>query len=160
MRHSFFRTNPKFQSIISYQRAIMRGHKTKQPGPPGASHAKSGGKGRLTAGPGLKLNVIQERTEKEKEPVQISLLQNSLYYFIESVFIMKDQSIQGYTLVVIHQKKALWIKNYKTTKGARRAFLKRFGYKAWREGVRPDWTKFYPPEPDWLEEKLNAEMDY
>lgn len=108
--------------------------------------------------PVLDLKVIPGR--QETEPVKISLLINSPHYLIQSVFIMKDPSISGYTLAVIHQDKAWTIKNYKTVKGARIAFVKLYGYKAWREDVKPEWSIWYPPVHDWLEEKLNAEMDH
>jgi hypothetical protein len=72
---------------------------------------------------------------------------------------MKDPAISGYTLAVIHSGKALTIKTYKTVKGARLAFAKLYGYKARREGVKPEWSVWYPPEHDWLDEKLDVLMD-
>ncbi len=126
----------------------MREHKIKHPGQ--AIPARQ-------VGPGVDLKVIQER--QEKEPVKISLLINSIHYLLESVFIMDDPSISGYTLAIIHQGKVLKLKTYKTVKGARIDFAKIYRDKAWKEGGKPDWSVWYPPDNDWLEEKLDALMD-
>lgn len=75
---------------------------------------------------------------------RISLLTNGVYYFIETVFLL--ETVEGYRLIAIHGGKLLIDETYKTAKGARIAFLKFYGYKAWEEGVKPFWTPFYPPE--------------
>lgn len=97
-----------------------------------------------------KLDV--ELGQKDEKPIQISLLVNSIYYFIESVFIMAVN--KGYRLVAIHQGRLLTDEIYKTARGARIAFLKLYGNKAWRNGVKAEWSRFYPPEPEWFGEKL------
>lgn len=103
--------------------------------------------------PELKLNV--EVGKKAESPIRMSLLINSIYYFIESVFIMAVE--EGYRLVVIHQGSLLTDEIYKTARGARIAFLKRYGNKAWRDGVKADWSRFYPPEPKWLGDKFREQ---
>lgn len=100
--------------------------------------------------PELKLNV--EFEQKAESPIRISLLINSIYYFIESVFIITVK--EGYRLVVIHQGRLLTDEIYKTARGARIGFLKRYGNKAWRDGVKADWSRFYPPEPNWVGDKF------
>ncbi|MDQ1353820.1 MAG: hypothetical protein QG657_4127 [Acidobacteriota bacterium] len=100
--------------------------------------------------PELKLNV--ELEQKAESPVRISLLINSIYYFIESVFIMTVK--EGYRLVIIHQCRLLTDEIYKTARGARIAFAKRYGNKAWRVGVKAEWSRFYPPERNWLDDKF------
>lgn len=152
-----FRNRYQILVDFAFHKTIMRKQKITQTRPAAASHVGAAGISRHYTGPVLHLEVSQER--KEKEPVRISLLVNSMYYFLERVMIMKDPSIAGYTLLVIHQKKPLWVKNYKTAKGARIAFKKRFGYKAHIEGLKPDWTKFYSPEGWWVEETLEIVGD-
>ena len=120
-------------------------------------------------GPGqgvrLDVNILPEREEPEKqkqtqpqqEPAKISILINSVYYFLDTVFILKSPEITGYTLLVIHEGKALTVKNYKTVRDARIAFSIIYGHKAYEKEVKAQWSVFYPPEHDWLNEKLNAE---
>ncbi len=102
--------------------------------------------------PAVRLNVGLEL--EEEEPIKVSLLINSIYYFIESVFIMAVK--EGFRLVVIHQGRLLTDQTYKTVKGARIAFLKHYGYKAWREGTKAEWSVFYPPESQWFHEKFQG----
>ena len=98
--------------------------------------------------PGLSVQLQQEQSER---PVKISLLVNSIFYFIECVFIMTVDD--GYRLLVLHQGHVLTDEVYQSSKGAKIAFQKIWRYKAWREDVRPQWTHFYSPESWWLEEK-------
>lgn len=95
------------------------------------------------------------RKRSNSQPVKerISVLETSIYYFLEHVFIIEDDG--GYRLVVIHQKKLLTDRTYKTAKGARIAFLKLWSYKAWDEGAKAKWTHFYKPDRDWISEKLD-----
>jgi len=89
--------------------------------------------------------------ELKLEQTKMSRLINSIYYFIEYVFIMAEN--ESYRLVAIHQGKLLTNETYKTAKGAKIAFLKFWNYRAWQEGVRPKWSPFYPPDSKWLKEK-------
>lgn len=101
----------------------------------------------------LKLSKLKVKSGQNGEkPIQISLLVNSIYYFIESVFIMAVN--EGYRLVAIHQGRLLTDEIYKTPRGARIAFLKFYGNKAWRNGVKAQWSRFYPPEAKWFVEKF------
>ncbi len=105
----------------------------------------------------MKQPEMQRNVELKQEaegPINISLLINSIYYFIESVFIMVVK--EGYRLVVIHHGRLLTDEIYKTARGARVAFLKRFGYKAWREGVKAEWSLFYAPESRWLDNRFSG----
>ncbi len=101
--------------------------------------------------PAVHLGVELRQTRTGGDPTRISLMVNSVYFFIESVFIL--ETAEGYRLLAIHQGKLIADETYKTPKGARIAFLKFFGDKAWEEGVKPQWTPFYPPEQPWLDEK-------
>jgi len=84
---------------------------------------------------------------------RISVLETSIYYFLEHVFIIKERG--RYRLVVIHHEKLLTDKIYKTAKGARIAFLKFWSYKAWEVDAKATWTHFYKPDRDWISEKLD-----
>lgn len=98
--------------------------------------------------PGLSVALRQQR----EEPIKVSLLINSIFYFLENVFIMTVE--EGFRLIVIHQGYLLTDEIYKTLKGAKIAFLKFWNYKAWEEGVRPQWSHLYPPETKWLDKKF------
>lgn len=98
-------------------------------------------------GNGLQLQPginLKSETKKGKENRRISLLINSIYFFIESVFIVETGD--GYRLLAIHRNNVLRDETFKTARGAKIAYLKLFAYKAWEEGVKPQWTPFYPPE--------------
>lgn len=87
------------------------------------------------------------------EDIEIASLSNSMNYFMNSVFILKEN--EGYRLLAFHNDLLLTDEMYKSAKGAKIAFLKLFWYRAWREDVKPEWTHFYIPDAEWLGEKLN-----
>jgi hypothetical protein len=76
--------------------------------------------------------------------LKVSHLQNSIYYFLQGVSIIQQDS--GYRLLVLHQGRLLDDNTYKTVKGARIGFSKRYKYKLWNQGVGPEWGPFYTPE--------------
>jgi len=82
----------------------------------------------------------------------ISVLINKIFYYIETVFIMTVNN--GYRLIVIHRGKLWTDKTYKTLDGAHMAFLSKYNHKAWKNGVKPSWSYFYPPDVKWLEKNL------
>ena len=93
---------------------------------------------------------LQRKKDENKKPRRISLLLNSVYFFIETVFILETSD--GYRLIAIHKDKLLTdetYKTYKTPKGAKIAFIQFFGEKAFEKGVKPNWTPFYPPDEDY-----------
>jgi hypothetical protein len=81
----------------------------------------------------------------------ISMLINSVHYFIQCVFIL--QSKDKYRLVALHQRKVLIDKYYTTEKGCKIAFGKLFKNKAWSEETKARWSHFYDPDKRWLEKK-------
>jgi hypothetical protein len=93
-------------------------------------------------------HVPKPNLEDTKE---ISILINSVYFFIEFVFILRfhDQ----YRLVVLHRRKVLTDAMYSTLKGARIAFSRMFRGKSWKEGTKAQWSPFYNPDCEWLSEK-------
>jgi hypothetical protein len=92
------------------------------------------------------------------QKVFISRLVNSVYYSISTCFIMELTMTNQveYRLLAIHKKKVLTDRNYRTLRGARIAFEKQFKKMAWRDDVAAEWSHFYPPNRDWIEEKLAA----
>jgi hypothetical protein len=88
---------------------------------------------------------------QEKNPMTISMLINSVYYFIECVFILEFKD--HYRLVALHNGKVLIDASYETLKGARIAFARLYGDKAWSEEIKAQWSHFYDPDTLWLEEK-------
>jgi hypothetical protein len=96
-----------------------------------------------------------EEIEEEKAP-SMSRLINSIYYFIECVFIL---SLPGcYRLVVLHNGRVLTDSCYDTLRGAKIAFSKLYRHKAWAEGVKAQWSHLYQPDADWLEEKAGETL--
>jgi hypothetical protein len=87
----------------------------------------------------------------EKNPMTISMLINSVYYFIECVFILDFQD--HYRLVALHNGKVLIDASYETLRGARIAFARLYGDKAWSEEIKAQWSHFYDPDTRWLEKK-------
>ena len=107
----------------------------------------------LKQNPELRIEDNQVKGRKDRKLIEISLLVNSLCYFLEIVFIPGVK--EGYRLVVIRERKLLTDKIYKTIKDAREAFLKRYGKYAWRDSVKPYWSLFCPPIKGWLDKNLS-----
>ena len=96
--------------------------------------------------------VTQSQTgDQEKKPMTISMLINSVYYFIECAFILDFHD--HYRLVALHGGKVLIDASYETPRGARIAFSKLYGDKAWSAEIKAQWSHFYDPETRWLQEK-------
>lgn len=86
------------------------------------------------------------------EEVKISVLGNAIYYFFHRVFIITER--KGYRLIAIHNGELFADAYYKTSKGAKIAFLKLYWSRAWQEGVKPSWTNFYTPDDRWLQKRV------
>jgi hypothetical protein len=81
----------------------------------------------------------------------LMVLINSVYYFLEYVYILEKQ--EHYQLVVIHNSRVLTYRDYKTRKGAKIAFQKLYRDKAWKKGVKAEWTHPYKVDHQWFKEK-------
>ena len=98
---------------------------------------------------------------EQKRDVSISRLTNSIYYYIDTCFIMDlSGTAQGknrYRLLAFHEseKKIFVDKYYPTLKGARIAFNRQFKNMAWNDNVSPHWTFLYEPDRDWIDEMLS-----
>jgi hypothetical protein len=113
--------------------------------------------GQYNPNPGPEINPeqnqqqdIQQELNTEEKPV-ISRLINSVYFFIDCVYILKSKD--KYRLVALHHRRVLCDKYYSTERGCRIAFQKMFKDKAWSEEEKADWSPFYDPDKRWLEEK-------
>ena len=96
---------------------------------------------------------IRQEINTGEKPV-ISRLINSVYYFIDCVYILKSEN--KYRLVALQHRKVLLDKYYPTLKGCRIAFQKLFKDKSWKEEVKADWSHFYDPDKRWLEENYSC----
>lgn len=99
------------------------------------------------------LPELKTRLElKRDERFMISILTNSVCYFMETVLIAMEDG--EYRLLAIHQGKLYTDHKYKTARGARIAFLKLWGYRAWQEDIQAIWSHFYPPDKGWYDQKI------
>ncbi|MCP5049596.1 MAG: hypothetical protein GY940_20670 [bacterium] len=89
------------------------------------------------------------------EEEKISVLTNSLDFFLGSVFMLRDN--ESYRLVVMHNERVLIDEPYKTAKGAKIAFYRFCRYRVWKEGVKPRWTPFYNPDVESIEDVTREE---
>jgi hypothetical protein len=97
-------------------------------------------------------NIQQELNSEEI--TMISMLINSVYYFIDCVFISKSKN--KYRLVALHHSRVLCDKYYPTEMSCRIAFDEMFKDKAWSEEVKAEWTRFFDPDKPWLEKKCRC----
>lgn len=82
----------------------------------------------------------------------ISLLVNSIYYFVETVIIVTEK--KGYRLLVLHRGFLLTDEIHETVDEAKRRFLDLYGLRALRHNTKASWSYFYPPDPVWLKDRL------
>jgi hypothetical protein len=82
---------------------------------------------------------------------EICVLTNSIFYFINSVFIIWTNN--HYQLVANHKGKLLINRRYRSLRGAKIAFSKLFGHRGWKEDLAANWSVFYKPDARWLREK-------
>ena len=93
----------------------------------------------------------QSKAARESQTT-ISRLLNSIYYFLDCVFIVFSE--ENYRLVILHYDKVIMDADYHTLRGAKIAFAKYFGERAWAEDVHPQWSYSYRPDRRWFDEKL------
>ena len=98
---------------------------------------------------------------EQKRDVSISRLTNSIYYYIDTCFIMDlSGTAQGknrYRLLAFHEEenKIFVDKYFPTLKGARIGFIKQFNNRACNDDVSANWSDLYPPDRDWIEDMLS-----
>jgi hypothetical protein len=106
--------------------------------------------GSITTSPALKKEMPIKPVLPEPEAeatVTISRLDNSIYYFIELVYIAKQKGC--FRLIAIHHNRVLCDRLYQGLAGARIAFGKLYGHKRWDPKAKPVWSHFYAPASDW-----------
>lgn len=89
--------------------------------------------------------------EKTGGDLEVSILENSVYYFLSHVFIMKKSGI--YWLVVLRDNRLLTYCSYRTPRGAKIAFSKLYE-SGWKKDVKAKWGPSFNPDNEWLNEKL------
>ena len=87
--------------------------------------------------------------------VLISRLINSIYYFISTCFIFTEGDYYRLLAIREYDGKILIDKRFRTLKGARIAFTKQFQSLAWGDEVVAEWSHFYPPNREWIDEMLS-----
>ena len=92
----------------------------------------------------------------QSQKVSISLLINSIYYSISTCFILTEGNYYRLLAIRKDEGKILIDKCFKTLKGARIAFAKKFKKLAWSDDVTAQWSPFYSPNREWIEEKLSG----
>lgn len=97
--------------------------------------------------------LVLREPQKDQKPVEISRLINSIYFSIHTCFIMKTSEEKYYRLLAINEieKKILADESFRTIRGAKIHFMKKFKNKAWHETVVAEWSLFYQPDLDWIE---------
>ena len=101
--------------------------------------------------PGKNKKQDIRRENNTGEISMISILTNSVYYFIDCVFIAKSKN--KYRLVALQHRKVLFDKHYPSIKKCKIAFDEMFREKAWSEEVNAEWSRFYDPDKRWLDKK-------
>ncbi len=85
---------------------------------------------------------------EELEILTISRLINSIFYFIDFVYIIKLTN--KYRLVALHKQRVLCDCYFLSFEECKIAFDKLFKEKTWEERVKADWSHFYSPDQNWL----------
>lgn len=96
--------------------------------------------------------------QTNEQGTKISILISSVYYFLDFVFIMAERNC--FRLVVIHNRQLLTYKKYETVKGAKIGFSRLYSYKVWKGGIKPNWSVFYNPTTEWLDERREIITKY
>lgn len=93
---------------------------------------------------------MKQENEKKDEK-KISILINSIFYFVECGFILSSASSSDFRLIVLHRGRVLTDACYETVRGAKIAFSRVYGSNVWKEGIKPQWSHFYCPDTRWLD---------
>ncbi|MCP5048521.1 MAG: hypothetical protein GY940_15230 [bacterium] len=99
------------------------------------------------------MNSIESVTPIELTPVEgltISRLLNSIQFYLECAIIVIGE--KGYRLIILHGDSVLMDTHYNTERGAKIAFTKYFGGRAWQDDIKPNWSHAYQPDADWIEQ--------
>ena len=95
---------------------------------------------------------IPTLTLTRREKVQISRLINSIFYFIDVVYILEKNG--KFRLIALNNRRVLTDRSYPTFTGAKIAFSKLYRDKAWQKDVKAEWSHFYTPDHPWFDDKM------
>ena len=95
----------------------------------------------------------QPESKEENSTGKVSRLLNSIYYFLDCVFIISWEG--EYRLIILHHDEVVMDSYYKTLRGAKIAFAKFFGEHGWAMDLQPQWSYEYPADNDWLKDKFD-----
>lgn len=95
------------------------------------------------------VNPLEVPSRKE---VKISRLLNSIQFYLECAFIAKE--VKGCRLIIIHNGRVYMNTYYNTLRGAKIAFTKYFGRRAYQDDVKPAWSHDYRPDDVWIDQQF------
>lgn len=104
----------------------------------------------------LRIAPAAGRNTKVERKIRLYRLVNNGYFFLRYVFIVEDDG--NYRLVVIHDNRLLTDRLYKSLSHAKSAFGRMYNRKAWKKGVKPEWSTFFPPGAGWIKNKIECSM--
>ncbi len=78
----------------------------------------------------------------------ICRLLNSIQFYLECAIIVVGE--KGYRLIILHGESVLMDTHYNTLRGAKIAFTKYFGGRAWQDDIKPNWSHAYQPDSTWI----------
>ena len=90
--------------------------------------------------------------------LKISRLLNSIQFYLECAFIVHED--KGCHLIILHNGKVLMDTHYNTLRGAKIAFTKYFGRRAWLEELKPLWSHAYHPDDIWMKQHVDVVKKY
>ena len=95
----------------------------------------------------MKKNFFPQESDK-----QINTLANAFLYNVELVYIILEED--HYRLTVFHNGQVLVDRQYPELRLAKRSFGNMFRKDKYALNIRQNWTGFYHPDKDWMDEKL------
>lgn len=93
-------------------------------------------------------NIQQEKSLDLPSSFTISVLENSIEFYLEYAFIIRNTN---YHLFIRNSDTVLMDQFYKTETEAKEAFLEYFGDKGWRSDITASWSQFFVPDIHWIE---------
>ena len=93
-------------------------------------------------------HILQEQSLDLPPNFTISVLENSIEFYLEYAFIIKNVN---YHLFIRNSDTVLMDQFYKTETEAKEAFQEYFGDKGWRTDLNASWSQFFVPDLHWIE---------
>ena len=99
---------------------------------------------------------VESQNNKIERKTRLYRLVNNGYFFLRYFFIVENDG--DYRLVVIHDNHLLTDRLYKSLSNAKSAFARMYKRKAWKKGVKAEWSIFFPPGAGWIRNKIECSM--